>query len=64
MRVMGNSGLRWTWIKNIKSKKKQLTWGRRRKRAKAIHRASDAERGSGYDSTHGLMGHAIRWVKQ
>ena len=59
IRVVEGSGLRWMWIKNVKSEREQLTWARRRKRAKAIQRASDAGRGSGYNFTHGLMRHDI-----
>ena len=57
--VMIGNGLRWIRIKNIKSRRKQLMDARRRRRAKAIQRASDTGKGSGYDFAHGRMGGAF-----
>ena len=57
--VMISNGLRWIRINNIKSRRKQLMDALRRRRAKAIQRASDAGKGSGYDYTHGRMGGAF-----
>ena len=57
--VVIGSGLRWIQIRSIKSKRKQLTDVRRRRRAKAMQMAGDAGNGSGYGFTHGRMGRAI-----
>ena len=57
--VMVCNGLRWIRIKNIKSRRRQLTDARRRGRLKAMQGRGDAGKGSGYDSAHGAMGHGI-----
>ena len=57
--VMLSNGLQWIWIKNIKSRRKQLTDAQRKKRAKATQQASDAGKGSGYDFTPDRLGGAF-----
>ena len=50
--VMISNGLRWIWIKRIKNRRKQLTDASKRRRTRAIQRASDAGKSSGYDHAH------------
>ena len=57
--VMISNGFRWLWIKRIKSRRKQLRDLQKRKRTRAIQRASDIGKSSGYDFTHGRMGSAF-----
>ena len=57
--VMLINGFRWIQIKSIKCWRKQLLDARKRRRAKAIQRASDDGKGSGYDVTRGGMGSAF-----
>ena len=57
--VMMSNGLRWIWIKKIKNRRKQLTNASKRKRTRAIQRASDAGKSSGYFFAHGRMGGAL-----
>ena len=64
MSVMAFSGMRWIWIKNIKSNGKQLTDARWRGRSKEIRTVKDAGKGGSYDVAQALMGCAVRCFKQ